>query len=160
MKQLFSVLLAVGMCFTGYRGYTQASGNILLPVRHAGSDAAAVRATGHFWNTFGESRDEKWYVLPKGLVAQFVDKDVQVKVVYGKKGDWVYTMRQYTEKDLPKEVRGQVKSRYYDDTIGVIKEVIQPQGTVYLIHIENDTRWKTIRVSEGELEVVQDFKKR
>src|SRR5258708_39008512 len=120
-------------------------GDVLLPLHNAGSDAAAIKATGQFWNTFGESRGEKWYPLTNGFLAEFAEKNVQVKVVYSKKGNWVYTLRQYSESELPAEVREQVKSRYYDDTITWVKEVIQPQNTVYLIHIENVARYKQLR---------------
>ena len=142
-------------------GYAQKTDNMLLPVpmRNAGSDAAAIKAVGQFWKTFGDSRNELWYKLPGGYLAEFSEKVVQVRAVYDKKGNWVYSIRQYTEKELPEEIRDQLRSRYYKDTIGVVKEVNQPQNTVYLIHIENGARWKTVRVADGEMEVVQDFKK-
>jgi hypothetical protein len=160
MKKIFSILLAGCISTTAiHSGYAQKTGDVLLPMRNAGSDAAAIKATNQFWNTFGETKGEKWYPLPNGFLAEFAERNVQVRVVYDKKGDWVYTIRQYTEKELPCDVRAQVKQTYYDDTIGVVKEVIQPQYTVYLIHIENGVRWKTIRVRDGEMEVVQDFKK-
>ena len=143
-----------------HSGYAQKTSDLLLPVRNAGSDAAAVKATSEFWKTFGDSKGEKWYKVPGGFLAEFSEKAVQVRAVYDKKGNWVYTIRQYTEKELPDEILGLVKSRYYRDTIGVIKELIQPQNTVYLIHIENGARWKTVRVADGEMEVVQDFRQR
>jgi hypothetical protein len=159
MKHLFSILLAGCISITIiHSGHAQTGGGILLPIRNAGADGAAIKATGHFWNTFGESKNEKWYPLPDGFLAEFTERSVQVKVVYDKKGNWVYTIRQYTEKELPGEIRAQVRQTYYDDTIGVVKEVIQPQYTVYLIHIENGVRWKTIRVRDGEMEVVQEFR--
>lgn len=97
--------------------------------------------------------------MPNGFLAEFVENNVEVRVVYNKKGGWVYTIRQYTEKELPVEIRKLVKQTYYDETIGLVKEVIQDGYTVYVIHIENEARWKTIRVRDGEMEVVQDFKK-
>ena len=158
MKHLFSILLA-GCISLIQSGYAQSSGEALLPIHHAGTDGPAVNATAQFWEMFGESRDEKWYPLPNGFLAEFVEKNVQVRAFYDKKGNWVYTIRQYTEKELPSEVRAQVKQTYYDDMIGVVKEVIQAGYTVYLIHIENEARWKTIRIRDGEMDVVQDFKK-
>ncbi|HTI07430.1 MAG TPA: hypothetical protein VL832_02705 [Puia sp.] len=161
MKHLIFILLAGYMFLTNLPSASaQKTSDLLLPVRNAGSDAAAVRATSEFWKTFGDSRNEVWYRLPGGFLAEFNEKVVQVRAVYDKKGNWVYSIRQYTEKELPEEVRDQVRSRYYKDTIGVVKELIQPQNTVYLIHIENEARWKTVRVADGEMEVVQDFRKR
>jgi hypothetical protein len=163
MKHLFFILLAGYMFLANLPSASaQKSSDLLLPVpvRNAGSDAAAIRATSEFWKTFGESRNEVWYRLPGGFLAEFKEKVVQVRAVYDKKGNWVYSIRQYTEKELPEEILDQVKSKFYRDTIGVVKELIQPQNTVYLIHIENGARWKTVRVADGEMEVVQDFRKK
>src|SRR5258708_1141007 len=160
MKKIFRILLAGCIFITSINSsYAKKGGDVRLTLHNAGWDAAAIKATGQFWNTFGESRGEKWYPLTNGFLAEFAEKNVQVKVVYSKKGNWVYTLRQYSESELPAEVREQVKSRYYDDTITWVKEVIQPQNTVYLIHIENGARWKTVRVCDGEMDVMQDFKK-
>ena len=81
MKKIFSVLLAgfISM-ITIWSGYAQKSGDVLLPVRYAGSEAAATRATGQFWKAFGESKAEKWYGLRNGFLAEFSEKTVQVKV--------------------------------------------------------------------------------
>jgi hypothetical protein len=160
MRQLFSILLAGCLSLASiHLCYAQKSGDVLLPLRNAGSDAAAVKATGQFWNTFGESRGEKWYPMTNGFLAEFTEKKVRVKVVYSQRGNWLYTLREYTAKELPEEVRAQVKSRYYDDTITWVKEVDQSQSTVYLIHMENETRWKTVQVCDGEMKVTEDFKK-
>ncbi len=159
MKHLFSFLLAGCISILVQPGYAQSSEEILLPMYHAGTDAGAVKATAQFWKTFGESKNEKWFPMPNGFLAEFVENNVEVRVVYNKKGGWVYTIRQYTEKELPVEIRKLVKQTYYDETIGLVKEVIQDGYTVYVIHIENEARWKTIRVRDGEMEVVQDFKK-
>jgi len=160
MKKLLSMLLAVSVSITAiHTGYSQSDGGALLPIRNAGGNAAAIKATSHFWDNYGESRQENWYPLTDGFLAEFTEGNVLTKVVYRKNGNWVYTIRQYTEKELPGDVRALVKQAYYDDTIGIVKEVIQAGNTTYLIHIDNGPRWKTIRVRDDEMEVVQDFRK-
>ena len=71
----------------------------------------------------------------------------------------MYTLKQYTEKELPVRVKSMVKSVYYDYPIVWVKEVNQSQSVVYLIHIENDQEWKTIRVADDEMDVAEDFAK-
>jgi hypothetical protein len=160
MKKLFSILLAGTISITAiHTGHAQSDGGALLPIRNAGGNAAAIKATSQFWDSYGESKHENWYPLPDGFLAEFTEGNVLTKAVYSKNGNWVYTIRQYTEKELPVDVRALVKQTYYDDTIGVVKEVIQPGYTTYLIHIEDNVRWKTIRVRDDEMEVVQDFRK-
>jgi len=125
----------------------------------AGTEAGAVKSARIFLQMFGDGKNEKWYSLPGGSLARFEEQGISYRVVFGKKGNWVYTLKQYTEKELPAEIRARIKSVYYDYPIGWVKEVNQLQSIVYLIHIENDQEWKTIRVADGETDVVEHFYK-
>jgi hypothetical protein len=62
-------------------------------------------------------------------------------------------MREYSEKELPKEVRTLVKRTYYDFSIGWVKEVSQLQSVVYVVHIDNAPEWKDLLVRDGEIEI-------
>lgn len=62
-------------------------------------------------------------------------------------------MKEYSEKELPKEVRALVKSTYYDYSIGWVKEVSQNQTVVYVVHIADGQNWKDLLVQDGEMEV-------
>jgi hypothetical protein len=123
------------------------------------ADAGAAKSARTFWRMYGEAKNEKWYSLPGGSMAQFEAQRIGYRVIFGKKGNWVYTLKQYTEQELPVRVRALVKSVYYDYPITWVKEVNQSQYVVYLIHIENDQEWKTIRVAEDEMEVAEEFSK-
>jgi hypothetical protein len=125
----------------------------------AGTEAGAVKSARTFLQMFGDAKNEKWYPLPGGSLARFDEQGIAYRVVFNKKGNWVYTLKQYTEKELPAEIRARIKSTYYDYPIGWVKEVNQLQSIVYLIHIENDQEWKTIRVADGETEVAEHYYK-
>jgi hypothetical protein len=114
----------------------------------------------NFWQLFGDSKNENWFHLENGALAEFEDKGIQYRAFFDRKGNWVYTVKRYTEKELPKEVRAEVRSTYYDYAIGHVTEVNQAQLVVYLVHIENEQEWKTIRVAaDGEMEVAEEFVK-
>jgi hypothetical protein len=134
-------------------------------VRAAGGDARddkagmPVKSARTFWRMYGDAKNEKWYSLPGGSLAQFETQGIAYRVIFDKKENWMYTLKQYTEKELPAQVRAMVKSVYYDYPITWVKEVNQSQYIVYLIHIENDREWKTLRVAEDEMEVAEEYSK-
>jgi hypothetical protein len=114
----------------------------------------------NFWQLFGDSKNENWFHLGNGALAEFEDKGIHYRAFFDRKGNWIYTVKQYTEKEMPKDVRAAVRSIYYDYTIGHVMEVNQAQLVVYLVHIENEQEWKTIRVAaDGEMEVAEEFVK-
>lgn len=52
------------------------------------------------------------------------------------------------------------KSQYYDYTITLVEEIEQPsKPLVYIVHMEDATTLKNIRVSERDMEVIEDCKK-
>lgn len=140
-----------------YSGNAQPIRNVMADFRPAAADSRMIKAERNFWQMFGEAKHETWYYLPEGALAEFKDNGMSYRVSYSKKGEWVYTLKQYTEKELPVAVRAQVKGVYYDYQIGWVKEVNQSDMVVYLIHIENGQESKTIRVADGEMEVAEVF---
>jgi hypothetical protein len=140
-----------------YTSNAQSIRNVMADIRPATSDSRVIKAVRNFWQTFGDSKNETWYYLPEGALAEFQENGVSYRVSYSKKGEWVYTLKQYTEKELPEDVRAQVKSVYYDYRIGWVKEVDQAGMFVYLVHIENERESKTIRLADGEMEVAEVF---
>ena len=102
-----------------------------------------------------------------GSVAKTVIKDgnnsyskdgIQTKIFDNKKGVQTGTIRYYTEDKLPADVRNQVKAGYYDYNIFWVTEVTVGNKTVYMVKIKNESDTKTIRVMNGEMEVVEEFK--
>lgn len=137
--------------------HAQASRNTFLNIQTIGTDRGSVRAAREFWKKHGDNKDEKWYKFPGGYLAEFLDGDIEIKVIFDKKGNWTYTMRQYTEKELPTDVRTLVRSTYYDYKIGWVKEVSQFQSLVYVVHIDNAPEWKDLIVRDGEIEVQHSY---
>ena len=161
MKKIIIVLLAVTLYGHNYTVHAQTAGKTyLLNVRTISSDAAAVKATRDFWKRVGDGKEEKWYKLPKGYMAEYEEQGhVPGRSVYDCRGNWVYTLLLTGEKGLPGEVRGLVKGTYYDYSIGWVREVQQEQSLVYVVHIENERQWKDIAVQDGEVKVLGEFSK-
>lgn len=111
-----------------------------------------IKAVRHFKQTFPGTEDERWYLIEKGFMAKHKVGDVNIRLDYDRYGNWLYTIRYIDEKKLPKEVRAQVRSTWYDHAITSVEEI--QYGTlplIYIVHIHEGDDWKIIRVCEGEM---------
>lgn len=163
MKKMIVVLLVV-LFYTGSNAanaQTQTLDKAVLLNSYAlNSDNAAVRATRDLWKRVGEQKDEAWYKLPKGYLAVYTEDDRQNRYVYDKKGNWLYALLTYQEKDLPKDVRGLVKGTYYDYSITWAKEIRQGDETVYVVHVESNNEWKDVSIRDGEMQTLKTICKK
>jgi hypothetical protein len=118
------------------------------------------KAIRDFKKNFKDAKDEKWFTLPNGYLAEFMLVNRKDAVVYDKKGNWKYTICYYDEKNLPDAVRAQVKSVYYDYSISRVEEIRVEDKIIYLVHMQNETTWKNLRICDGEMEVIEDYNKK
>jgi hypothetical protein len=102
-----------------------------------------------------------WMVVDNGYVVRYTGKNNnRCRTVYSSRGDFLYTIRQYYENVMPRDIRGIVKSQYYDYTITVIDEIEERmKPIVYVVHLEDSTTLKNVRVSDREMEVLEEYKK-
>lgn len=143
----------------GYDTHAQTTDNASLHIHAIGQDGPAVKATRNFWKRNGEGKGEQWFRLNAGFLAEFTEGGILNREVYDKWGRWLYSIREFTEKELPKEVWRLVKSTYYEYNIGVVKEVQQPFMLAYIVHIDNEEGWKDLIVKDGEIVVSKEFGK-
>ncbi|MBS1605117.1 MAG: hypothetical protein JST42_20810 [Bacteroidetes bacterium] len=163
MKKMIVVLLVVLFCSGSNAANAQTQTldkAVLLNTYAIRSDNAAVKATRDLWKRVGEQKEEAWYKLPKGYLAVYTEDGIQNRYVYDSKGNWLYALLTYTEKSLPADVRGLVKSTYYDYSIGWVKEIRQGEATVYVVHVESDKEWKDLAVQDGQMQTLRTISKR
>jgi hypothetical protein len=102
----------------------------------------------------------KWFAAKNGFVVRFTIDSIGARAAYDNRGNWVYTIKTYNEWKLPKQVRHVVKGTYYDYTITQVEEIDRPgEHKVYLVHMYDATTWKNVQVRDGEMVIVEDFKK-
>jgi hypothetical protein len=118
-----------------------------------------IKAMRHFNKQFSSVTTEKWYKISDGIVASFTDNEVETKVLYDLKGNLHCTLRTYSESNLPFAVRDLVKSKYYDYNILVVYELTYPDSLTYILKIEDGKKIKTLKVTDGEMEVIGDYVK-
>jgi len=118
-----------------------------------------TNALKEFKKSFKDADKTNWSEIQHGFLAKFKTNGVQTRAFYDPKGRWTATIRTYSQDKLPGEVRKLVRSNYYDYSIYVVNEVIVGDKTAYLVSIEDGESIKTIRVTEDEMDVYEDFKK-
>lgn len=160
MKQIFT-MLAVGVFLLGHPHHIQAQSadRNILNIHAIGIDRGAVNATRDFWKRHGDQHNEQWFRLQFGYLAEFQEGNVKNKTVYGHKGSWLYTIREYGEWELPEATRNLVKSTWFDYAITMVKEVRQGTDLIYVMRLEGLKRWMDVAVQDGEMRVIQDFAK-
>jgi hypothetical protein len=120
-----------------------------------------IKAMRDFLKRNKTAVNAEWMPISHGYEAIYTDRTgSKCRTVYNSKGGFVYTIKQYSEDQLSREVRGWVKSRYYDYTITLVEEIEQPGTPVtYVVHLQDATTLKNVRVCEGEVEVMEEYKR-
>jgi len=121
-----------------------------------------LKAEKNFLKLNNRAENIRWFENPSGFQVHYLLGEKTGRSYFDNKGRFQYSILTYSEKDLPLEVKKQVKSVYYlDYTITNVTEIShfhEPGKTSYLIQITNGKVWKKVRVADGELELVEEFK--
>lgn len=120
----------------------------------------SMRAVRDFEKKYSKVSDGKWIKMTDGYSVKFTLNNEQYRMVYNNHGYWVYTIKYLKEVSMPREVRAQVKSIYYDYTITQVEEIEVPYNPiVYIVHMCDEKKWVNVRVRDGEMDVIQEFDK-
>jgi hypothetical protein len=117
-------------------------------------DSRAVRS---FVATFWNATNANWVTYHGGYVVYFTENGIPNRAYYTRSGYLECTIRQYTEKDMPADVRQMVKSAYYDYSIFLVHEIINRGKTNYVVKIEDKTSLKELRIDDAGMEVTNEY---
>ncbi|HSZ32084.1 MAG TPA: hypothetical protein VK772_02175 [Puia sp.] len=116
------------------------------------------KAATDFKDRFGNPAGTRWFSDEEGFTSYFKVDGFTDKVCYDKKGNWKYSTIYYGESKIPKNVRAEVKSIYYDMSIIQVEEVQTLNGKGYVINLEDQTTIRIIKLNEeGEMEIIQEI---
>ena len=120
-----------------------------------------VKAVRDFLKRDKEAINPEWMAVETGFVVKYTDRNnSNCRTVYNNRGGFSYTIRQYYENKMPRDLRAIVKSTYYDYTITLVEEIEElSRPVVYVVHLEDSTTLKNIRVSDREIDVLEEYKK-
>ena len=115
------------------------------------------KALKNFKRSHPDVTNESWSSTNGYFFVKFKEGDVYNKIVYTRDGRLDYALKMYRENSLPYTIRAVVKSAYYDYKIVDVQELQLKNKIIFLIKITDANTWKTIRVSNGDLEEIENY---
>jgi hypothetical protein len=136
---------------------TAATGTVNL--KSADLSAINTKALKNFDKFFKGATNVGWYKISDGFSAIFTQNENLNRAYFDNKGNVTFTITYYSGKKLPHDIRSMVKGTYYDYEIPFVEEIHAGDKVVYIVHLEDETTWKKVKVSDGEMELIEDFNK-
>lgn len=171
-KIFFSVLTITGMLFTNASNaqnqYVAASGKSSDTRTSSATNSSEGMATlantnqkayKNFVSHYSNINDIAVTNGKTTSIVVFKNGDILTRVCYNKKGDCLNTIRYYDAAMLPQSVKDAIKADYEGYSIFGVTEVTANDKTGYLVKIENQKYWKTVKVVDGETEETERFEK-
>jgi hypothetical protein len=118
------------------------------------------KAIRDFQTRFQKVDNAMWFSDQNGFMSYFIKNGYGNRAFYDKKGHWQFSLILYGEDQLPVDLRASVKARYFDLAITLIEEVQTSDGMVYIVHLEDKSNIKILRLSnDAEMEILQEMTK-
>ncbi|MDQ6761597.1 MAG: hypothetical protein M3015_03095 [Bacteroidota bacterium] len=113
----------------------------------------------NFNKNYHDVIDVKWEQGNGTFLAIFYENKILYKTLFSKNGKIIYTIYFGPEKQLPADIRGIVKSQYYDYKIIQVVNIMENQRQIWVVYMGGDLNYVTVRIENGEMEEVQNFKR-
>ena len=118
------------------------------------------KAVRDFQTRFQKVENAQWFSDQNGFMSYFITNGYGNRVFYDRKGHWQFSLMLYTEDQLPVDLRASVKAMYFNLAITLIEEVQTNNGMVYIVHLEDKSNIKILRLSsDAEMEILQELTK-
>jgi hypothetical protein len=156
-----SIVVLSGSAYSQQSGRQLAAANVkTLRPRNQFLNEINARAMRDFVNRYGDAVDALWHQTDNCYVAVFIRDSIHYRVIYSNRGDLNYVMKYYEENRLPRNIRAQIKSTYYDYKIFIVQEIeSSDRATIYIVNLQGDGDWKKVKLCQGEMEELEDYKK-
>ena len=113
-----------------------------------------------FKQTFPDAEQVKWMEQEDKYTVNFKEKDILTKIEYDKDGNFLSSLRYYTEKGLPVNILCRLQKKYADKKVFGVTEMATETSVEYYIKLEDADSWMTVRSSiDGNMQVVEKYKK-
>jgi DNA-dependent RNA polymerase auxiliary subunit epsilon len=118
-----------------------------------------VAAARDFNKTYGSAEEVTWVSGNNGTSVYFKFRGIKMRSTYDKKGQREYTLKYYSEAEMPMELRHLVKRSYYDYNIDLVTEVQRNLKTSYLVKMQSSNEFLTLKVVDGEIALYERLEK-
>ena len=117
------------------------------------------RAIRQFVSWYKGIENEKWYQVGNGMIVKFQEKGLENMAAFNTKGHWLFTITYLNESQLPERIRSLIKSDYPDYVISTIESLENSSTSLYIVHMQNESSWKNLRIFEEQMDIIQDYSK-
>ena len=113
-----------------------------------------------FHKTFPDAQQVRWAEQEDKYMVNFKQGDVLTKIEYDKDGNFLSSLRYYSEKNLPVSILCRLQKKYGDKKVFGVTEMTTDSAVEYYIKLEDETNWITVRSnSDGNMQVIEKYKK-
>jgi hypothetical protein len=154
-KQILSITLGFGIMAIGTTTYA-ADKNPVSDTRLTSNEKVVKDFSKKLKSSVNSLIDS----FNDGFIVRSLVDGHEITSAYDKKGNWVYTIKHYTTDNLALNIINIVKGSFDNYFITTMDKVDQPGNeSVYVVHMENFNSFRTLRVVNNEVELVEDFQK-
>ena len=114
-----------------------------------------INAVRDFRKDFKNATDIKWVQSETGASVYFSNDGIKMRSSYNTRGAKEYTLKYYDEGKMPSDLRQRVRSNYYDHNISIVTEVERHNQTFYLVKMENENEYLTVKIADDEMSVFE-----
>ena len=113
-----------------------------------------------FKQTFPDAEQVKWLESADRYTVNFKENGILTKIDYDKDGNFVSSLRYYTEKNLPINILCRLQKKYADKKVFGVTEMTTDAAVEYYIKLEDAENWITVKSNaDGNMTVVEKYKK-
>jgi len=113
-----------------------------------------------FRQTFPDAQQVKWLEQADRYTVNFKENGILTKIDYDKDGNFISSLRYYTEKNLPINILCRLQKKYADKKVFGVTEMTSESTVEYYIKLEDDQNWITVKSNaDGNMQVVEKYRK-
>ncbi|MEP6584768.1 MAG: hypothetical protein ABJA90_10895 [Ginsengibacter sp.] len=154
-KKILSIALGLILIAIGTTTYA-ADKNFSTPKK----TAAIEKVAKDFGLKFRDAMNPIITASNNGFIVRSEIDGHKITSAYNTRGNWVYTIDGYSTNSLDANIIETAMPNYKNYFITAMEKVDQPgTNSIYLVHIEGDKSFKTLRISNSTTELIQDVTK-
>jgi hypothetical protein len=113
-----------------------------------------------FKATFPDAVQVQWHEEVDMYTVNFYEDNILTKIQYDKDGNFMSSLRYYTEKNLPVNVLCKLQKKYPEKKVFGVTEVTSDATVEYYIKMEDAKNWITVKSNvDGNMQVVEKYQK-
>jgi hypothetical protein len=162
IKKHFLITSCLLTLSAGVFAGTGVTGSAVNSVANSGPNSGTIseKLLQAFKQTFPDAEQVKWLEQENKYTVNFKEKGILTKIEYDKDGNFLNSLRYYTEKNLPVNILCKLQQKFADKKVFGVTEMATETSVEYYIKLEDNDSWVTVRSSiDGNMQVTEKYKK-